>query len=108
MYDGSMAQMIIQLPMGLGPDDLGDLGVRHRLEEELERAFDEGGIGDVEGGDIGSGTMNVFAIVTAERWTEALAVTLCVLRDMRLDEFALVARCDLSVDGPPPVVVWPE
>jgi hypothetical protein len=105
MADTFSDQIIIQLPMGLRQDDLG---IRHRLEEELEAAFTDSGIGVVDGGDIGSGTMNVFALVQSGRWDEAMAAACAVLATMRVSEVAVIARRDITDDESMPSVVWPE
>jgi hypothetical protein len=91
--------------MGISDDDLG---VRHRLEEELDRTFDAKGFGLVDGGDIGSGTMNVFALVRAQHWGAALPAAVSVLRDLGIDGSAVVAKRDLTDDDSMPVIVWPE
>jgi len=55
--------------MGTSDDDFG---ARHCLEDERDRTFDAEGFGLVDEGDIGSGTMNVFALVRAQHWDAAL------------------------------------
>ena len=85
--DGTAAtQMVIQLPMSISTDDLS---VRHQLEDLLDQALRVADVGMVDGGDIGSGTMNVFALVTTERWVDALAATVTVLREFGVDDVLL-------------------
>jgi hypothetical protein len=51
--------MTIQIPLDSRWGSDHDLTTRRELEDALALALD--GIGDVDGGDIGSGTMNVLA-----------------------------------------------
>jgi hypothetical protein len=103
--DDMTMQMVVQLPMGISDDDLG---VRHRLEAELDRAFDAKKIGLVDGGDIGSGTMNVFALVRAGSWNAALLTAVSVLRELSIEKSAVVAQRDLTDDDSEPMIIWPE
>jgi hypothetical protein len=90
---------------GIGTEDVL---VRHRLEDALDRALTSEGIGEVDGGDIGGGTMNVFAVVESERSARAIAVAVDVLREAGLADLAIVACRELTEDDPMPVIVWPE
>jgi hypothetical protein len=105
MEDIAATQMVVQVPMGISTDDLS---LRHRLEELLEQALSVDEVGMVDGGDIGSGTMNVFALVTTDRWADALAAAVKVLRELDVDEVAVVARRDLADEDSMPTIVWPD
>jgi len=99
------AQMIIQLPMGISEDDLG---VRHRLEDAVNQVLSKHGIGEVDGGDIGSGTMNVFALVDGRYWDKVLTLTVGLLQKFDVKAQAVIARRDITKDDDTPVIVWPE
>jgi len=103
--DDMTLQMVVQVPMGVSDDDLG---LRHRLEQDLDQAFDAKGFGLVDGGDIGSGTMNVFALVRPQHWGAALRTAVGMLGDHGIDKSAVVAKRDLTDDDAMPVIVWPE
>ena len=104
--DGTAAtQMVIQLPMSISTDDLS---VRHQLEDLLDQALRAADVGMVDGGDIGSGTMNVFALVPTERWADALAAAITVLREFDVDDVAVIAQCLVSDEDSMPTIAWPD
>ncbi|WP_412540990.1 hypothetical protein R8Z50_35355 [Longispora sp. K20-0274] len=105
MTDVFSEQLIVQLPMGLSQDDLG---IRHRLEDTIEVALTGVAVGLVDGGDIGSGTMNVFALVDPARWDEAVTAVRSLLDDANLSEVAVIARRDCTDEESEPRIVWPE
>jgi hypothetical protein len=98
-----MDQLIVQLPMGISNDDLA---LRHRLEELLQHALKGADLGSVDGGDIGSGNMNVFAFVTPDRWDDAQSVAVEALQTLNVAERAVIARSG-SADDEFPTIVWP-
>jgi hypothetical protein len=66
-------------------------------------------LGHVDGGDIGSGAINVFAIVEPSAWEQAWAVIRTELARRNLLERAIVARDPRGDDGDEwPAVIWPE
>lgn len=101
-------QLVVQLPMGLGEDDLHDLDLRNEVGEEIEAALAENDLGEYDGADIGSGTMNLFAYVDPERFGEAVEAVRSILDDRQLLDVAVIARRDATDDESEPVVVWPE
>ncbi len=55
-------QLVIELPVdGFGAED--DLGTRHKLEDYFNNRLGWLGLGHVDGGSIGSGSMEIFCIV---------------------------------------------
>ncbi|MBB5872628.1 hypothetical protein F4553_006062 [Allocatelliglobosispora scoriae] len=105
MSDNLTEQLIVQLPTGRSDDDLE---LRYQLEEAIDAALTEEDLGELDGGDIGTGTMNVFAYVRPEQWQEALAVVRGVLSELELTEHALIARRNTMDEDAEPEIVWPE
>jgi hypothetical protein len=83
--------MIVQL-------DTDDLNVRHLFEQELAEVL--AGVGVVDGGDIGSGTANVFILVPPARWDEAFALVRDHFLNIGLAEDVVIADDDLVVHWP--------
>jgi hypothetical protein len=103
--DDLTEQLIVQLPMGLADDDLE---LRNRLGDAIEEALTELKLGEFDGGDIGSGTMNLFAYATPEQWPQAFETVRSIVDDYDLLEVALIARCDTTDEDADVVIVWPE
>lgn len=101
--DGGSVQLIVQLQAAATG---ASLDLRHQIENRIHAAL-AGGLGEVDGGDIGSGTINVFAWVDAERWTDAFEQVRSVLTGLEVWDRALVARWSPD-DETYPAVVWPE
>jgi hypothetical protein len=101
--------MIVQLPITghWGTDEEMDL--RHQLEEEFQQEL--GGLGSVDGGDIGSGNMNVF-IYRIPEFPPALERVKAVLTRHALLDKAVIERSTFQNEGDDEpseeVVVWPE
>lgn len=101
-----MATVIVQIPVkGFGTDDEFDR--RCRIEELLDEALKASGNGFCDGGDSGSGSMNVFLIV--EDVPRAVDVTLKTLQKANLLGDVIIAE---SIDDDDAVVGhkvwWPE
>jgi hypothetical protein len=99
----AVTQLIVQFPIH-GHGSIRDLDFRHHLEDVLEAALLEDDLGMIDGGDIGSGSINVFAFVDPDRWEAAWAIVRSKLAEMELLQRAVVAR---RVDDHDPEVVWP-
>lgn len=56
-------QLIVQFKIA-GDGNQQDLATLVRIEEELDSAFQQGGVGEVDGHDIGNGEMNIFVVVS--------------------------------------------
>jgi hypothetical protein len=102
--EGPITQLIVQLRIQ-GHGSIHDLDFRHHLEDVLGAALQEHDLGIVDGGDIGSGSINVFAFVDSDRWEAAWATVHSKLTEMVLLQQAVVAR---QVEDNDPQVVWPE
>ena len=109
--DEAFTQLVVQFPIQ-GHGTVEDLDFRHQVEEILDQALRGARLGHVDGGDIGSGTINVFAIVEPSAWEQAWTVTRTELARRNLLERAIVARDARGDDGDDgdewPVVIWPE
>jgi hypothetical protein len=99
-----ITQLIVQFRIH-GHGSIRDLDFRHQVEDELRVALQEHDLGMVDGGDIGSGSVNVFAIVDPDRWETAWATVRSKLIDLELLQRAVVAR---QVEDSEPEVLWPE
>jgi hypothetical protein len=86
-------------------DDNADLDHRNNLIEELDNMLGWIGSGHVDGGDIGSGTVNVFAYIVAPDQTSPV-----VLEWLR--ETGELTKSIVALDNPdeskPTSVIWPE
>jgi hypothetical protein len=60
----------------------------------------------VDSGDIDGGTMNAFALVATKRGADALATAVQVLRELGVNEVAVVAKHDVTDDSTP-TIIWP-
>jgi hypothetical protein len=99
-----VTQLIVQFRIH-GHGSIRDLDFRHQVEDQLRAALQEHDLGMVDGGDIGSGSVNVFAIVDPDRWEAAWAAVRSKLIDLELLQRAVVAR---QVEDSEPEVLWPE
>jgi predicted DNA-binding WGR domain protein len=96
-----LARLIIQYKIsGMGTVD--NLHKRHRVEEVMNECLGWTGLGHCDGGDIGSGTMNVFCFVVDT--TLALQITVNELKARGLLEGAMIAVRTEAGDK----VAWPE
>jgi hypothetical protein len=95
------AQLIIQYKInGMGTG--ADLDKRQRVEDVMNECLGWTGLGHCDGGDIGSGTMNVFCFVVES--SVASQVTLKELKARNLLEGAVIqVRTEMEKR-----VVWPE
>ena len=89
--------MIVQLR-------IDDIDVRHSLEGEFGGALNA--IADVTGGDIGSGTANIFILVSQPHWDAVLTIVQDVLAKRGLLDEAVIAREDREQEETI-TVVWP-
>jgi hypothetical protein len=106
--DQPFTQLIVQFPIR-GHGTVEDLHFRHQLEDSLDQALRSTVLGHVDGGDIGSGTINIFAIVEPNAWEQAWAVIRTELVRQKLLRRAVVARDARGYDGDEwPVIIWPE
>jgi len=82
-----------------------DMDTRHRLEGLLGDALRERGLGQVDGGAFGAGSLEVFVDVDADTWPAAWAT----VRPVLADEGVLVdgAHVTLHLDGAHPRRLWP-
>jgi L-aminopeptidase/D-esterase-like protein len=78
--------LIVQLPGGT----VEDLDLRHALEEQLDGALRRNHAGHVDGGNIGSGTMNIYLFPASV--DRAAQVVLAHLRQRGLLGSAVVVR----------------
>jgi hypothetical protein len=99
-----VTQLIVQFRIH-GHGSIRDLDFRHQVEDDLRAALQEHDLGIVDGGDIGSGSVNVFAFVDPDRWEAAWAAVRSKLVDLELLQRAVVAR---QVEDSEPEVLWPE
>ena len=101
--------MIVQLRTPAAWPSHDELALRHRLEEELGDELGQHGF--VDGGDSGSGSMNIF-IVEIDDPATALARVKAVLERRGLLGTAIVNQSSFeNEDDENPVfdqVVWPE
>ncbi len=98
-----MKQLIIQFQTK-DFEGLDCLGIRHDLEEKIGGALERnlGGIGYVDGGDIGREEMNIFAFVKS--WEQPIELVKAVLkRSGHLDEAVIAKRMNDDSYR----VVWP-
>ena len=94
-----LQRLIIQYPIkGMGAT--GDLDKRVQVEELMNECLGWKGLGHCDGGDMGSGTMNIFCFVV-----DAKAAVPHVLQELKQNELLEEA---LVATGDQPNVVWPE
>lgn len=86
-----------------GPDDLTK---RHQIEDLLGQALESAEIGSCDGGDIGSGRMNIFLYTHDRGSAEQLVIR--TLRAQKMLEGAVIAVCANPEKDEPYEVVWPE
>jgi hypothetical protein len=96
--------LIIQFQQSDSFDADDDLEFRQELEELATRCLRAGGTGECDGGDIGSGTINVFCTVT-----DASVATRAIVEGLAEAgiEGAVIAFVDDGDDKASPRVVWP-
>jgi hypothetical protein len=98
-------QVVIQYRInGFGTDS--DLAKRHQIETLLGEAFEAADVGFVDGGDIGSGEMNIFLYTHDRRAAEELVVR--TLRKHGVLDGAVIAVCPNPEQDEPYEVIWPE
>jgi hypothetical protein len=80
------------------------LGIRHELEEKIEKAFGSSSedLGFVDGGDIGKEEMNIFVLVNA--WDESTELVKAVLKRSGHLDLAIIAK---RMEDDSYEVVWP-
>jgi hypothetical protein len=106
--DEAFTQLVVQFSIR-GHGTVEDLDFRHQVEDILDQALRGARLGHIDGGDIGSGTINVFAIVEPSAWEQAWAVIRTELARRKLLERVIVARDARGDDGDEwPAVIWPE
>lgn len=95
---------------GWGSTD--DLSKRHRLEDVLDECLQRTQNGECDGGDIGSGTINIYleGITDPDRACQDIVAALTFSGDI---EGAFVARSnrdeeEIDMDEPPYCVLWPK
>lgn len=67
-----------------------NLDFRHELEDALDGALRRNRSGEVDGGDIGSGTINIWIYLTA--WSHGLPVVEAYLKHRKLLEKTVIAK----------------
>ena len=101
--------MILQLPITDRWGTDAEMNLRHQLEEEFQAELGE--LGDVSGGDIGSGNMNVF-IDQIRDFDPAFEKVKAVLTRHSAIDKATIQRTTFQDEGDDDpsekVVVWPE
>lgn len=90
--DEAFTQLVVQFSIR-GHGTVDDLDLRHQVEDILDQALRSARLGHVDGGDIGSGTINVFAIVEPSAWEQAWAVIRTELARRNLLERDRGPRC---------------
>src|SRR5438874_317251 len=103
--------LIVQLPISgfWGTDDEND--IRREIGEAMEVRFRQTGLGNFDGSDCGSGTINFFTFrIRPDDWDRAFDLWLTELRRRKLAERAIVVRsvaADEDDDDREYTVVWP-
>src|ERR1041385_498385 len=98
-------QIVVQFPIaGFGGPP--DLSKRHQIEDLLGQALESAGIGFCDGGDIGSGTMNIFLFTHDRRSAEQLIIR--TLRNQKMLDDAVIAVRANPEEDQPYEVVWTE
>jgi hypothetical protein len=100
MAEPDQIQLIIQYKIGTGTVD--DFDKRVRVEELMIECLGREGLGSCDGGDLGSGSMNVFCFVKDVE--QALPVIVRALGTADLHDGAVIA---ISVDDSIEVI-WPN
>lgn len=100
--------LVVQYRME-GWGSAAELDRRNRLEEILDEALQASGNGECDGGDIGSGSMDLFLeeIVDPDR---ATATVINTLKNAQELDGAVIALCPYpkdEEDAPEYKVVWP-
>lgn len=96
--------LILQFELFDDSDD-DDLEFRHEIEEIARKCLRASGIGDCDGGDIGTGKINVFCTVTdAARGCAAIVDGLAAVG---LEDF-VIAFLDDDHEESDFVVLWPR
>ncbi len=102
-------ELVVQLPI-TGPWGTdAELQLRHRLEEELQEALGE--LGVVDGGDIGSGNVNIFIVEIPDAAPALERVKAVLARHAVLDRAIIQRTTYQSEEDDEPsdeAVVWPE
>jgi len=80
-----------------------DLLLRHEVEHLLDAALRRQRVGYVDGGDIGTGTMNIFCWVAS--WGQSIEIVLAHLRHRNLLDRAILAK---RLSSGAFEVVWPQ
>jgi hypothetical protein len=100
------AEMVVQVPTSPGLGSVEELRARHALEDQISEFFTSSKLGTVDGGDMGSGKLNVFMFIAPGARDEVLAAILAILEKRKLSEVAVVAYYVTS--DAEPVVLWPK
>jgi len=88
-----------------------DLAKRHRLEEFLDACLDESDNGYCDGGDIGSGSINIFLeeVLDPQRACDSMVAELQESGDLEGAVIALSLDPDRTKEeGPFHTVLWPK
>src|SRR4051794_659330 len=97
-------QIIVQYRInGFGSDD--DLARRHRVEELVDDALQASKLGECDGGEIGSGTMNIFLVVSDVGRAQVLLIRMLGDHGELHDAVIAVSAGD---DEGEAKVIWPE
>jgi len=95
--------LIVQYPLSDSFDAADDLAFRQEIEAIVSQRLAAGDLGGCDGGDIGSGTINVFCTVARESADAACAAIVAGLEDAGIDGFVIA----MVEDDGDPEVVWP-
>lgn len=95
--------LIVQFPYDTARTPEENLAFRHDLEDVLDAALRRNGSGEVDGGEIGSGGINIWVYLTA--WKHGFPVIEAHLKHRKLLSKAIIAK-KLSDDTWE--VIWPR
>jgi predicted DNA-binding WGR domain protein len=97
--NSKLSKLVIQYRVN-GMGEANDLEKRVKVEEVMNECLDWKGLGHCDGGDIGSGTMNVFCCVVDPKIEVPH-----LLEGLRLN--SLIDEAIVAI-GDEPAVVWPD
>ena len=85
-----------------------DLDLRYDLEEAMEDHLRRHGLGILDGGDIGSGTLNVFIYTTSSKIAELVTRAVSEVECRGLCDRTVIAVWNTEDEDGDYEVVWPE
>ncbi len=98
--------LIVQYPLSDSFDAEDDLAFRQELETIAAERLAAANLGSCDGGDAGSGALNVFCTVTRANARAACAAIAAGLEEAGIEGF-VIAMVDDEDDDATPEVLWP-